>query len=146
MESVDVTAVMLVAVRHSPNLWTIKARIINVVEKVPAERALIGCLVDLTYRGTLLPHLALKVGLLIRVGIPLVDAERHLDLIAEGNDPFVAPPLVFEALVLRPMTEPCVRVPLSLLRELRSQEFRAESVRSALVHAWTEDRKPATDA
>ena len=43
--------------------------------------------------------------------------------------------------IIRPMDEPCVRVPLSILKELRGQESGIEYSRRALVRTWSEDRR-----
>ena len=37
---------------------------------------------------------------------------------------------------IQPVSEPCVRVPLSVLRELRGQEGTIEATRSAIVSVW----------
>ena len=37
---------------------------------------------------------------------------------------------------IQPVHEPCVRVPLSVLRELRGQEGTTEAARSAIVSVW----------
>jgi hypothetical protein len=119
--------------------WAVDAIIAGVVAKVPAERALMGQRMHLRYDGVLLAQLALKRGILFQVQAPLALVNAALDLIAEGKEA----PLRFQPLFIRPMAEPCVRVPLSLLRELRGQEIGTEYSRRALVSLW--DAKDAND-
>ena len=112
--------------------WGIQALIAGVVAKAPAERALIGQRMSLVYDGVLLAQLALKRGILFRVQMPLALANEALDRLALGEPTAIK----FQPLFIRPMEEPCVRVPLSLLRELRGQEIGTEYSRRALVSLW----------
>jgi hypothetical protein len=92
------------------------------------------------YRGPLLPKMVLRSGILCRTEMPLDVANRALDeLAADGT-----PTALFEPRLVRPLSEPCVRVPLSLLRELRGQEPSTDRQRIALVRAWGDDRKTGT--
>ena len=118
----------------------LKARIAQVLSRVTAERALIGFEVESIMDGFVLPGLPLRPGVLVKALIPLEIVDKALDQIAEG-----APPkLEIPSTSLRCMTEPCARVPLSLLRELRGQEATTEMARRALVKVWAEDRKTGT--
>lgn len=127
--------------------WVVGARVVRVDARVPAERALVGCRLRVSFIGTLLPGLVLRPGILCVVGVPLALAEQALDEIAEERrDPLDGEPLAFSTQVVRPLAEPCVRVPLSLLRELRGQEATTENVRRALVHVWSEDRRTGSAA
>lgn len=117
--------------------WTVDARIVNVVTRFSAEMALVGLPLRVEYAGYLLPRMSLRSGLLFRVGIPISVAEGALDAVAEGKEPVVA----CTATNVKSMAEPCVRVPLSLLKELRGQEARGERSRQALVRTWSEDRR-----
>jgi hypothetical protein len=115
----------------------IKGRIVEVRAKISAEKALTGATVNVKYSGVLLPYMILKIGILFRLNIPLEQANAALDEVAEGKDPVIA----VEPELIRPMSEPSARVPLSLLRELRGQELGTELSRRALVKAWSEDRR-----
>lgn len=136
---VDVVAAVIEARRDGE--WKIRARVISVEAQVPAEHALIGLPLTITFGRTPHSDIVLKPGILFRVGIPVEIAEGVLDAIAAEDDAtadkFQA---VFEAEMLRPMAEPCVRIPLSLLKALRSQEPRAEASRQALLMLWAKDR------
>jgi hypothetical protein len=125
--------------RPSPagTVWTIEARIVSVNAKVPAEAALVGLLMKVDYVGYLLPRMSVRSGLLFRAALPLEVAEAALDQVAKDNEPVIT----CQVSEIRPMAEPCVRVPLSLLRELRGQEARAEMSRRSLVKTWGEDRR-----
>lgn len=131
----DVSAMSLSDGRRTWKRWAVRALIEGVVAKVPAERALIGQRMRLTYDGVLLAQLALKRGILFRVQMPLLLANAALDRLAQGNPTTIE----FQPLFIRPMEEPCVRVPLSLLRELRGQEIGTEYSRRALVSLWNGD-------
>ena len=123
-DAVDVVAVIIDATRkhiERKHQWTIKARVVRVVAQVPAEKALTGLVLNITYNGPLVPNLSIHPGILFRVSIPLADAEKALDEVA--------------------MPEPCARVPLSLLQELRGQEAGTEFSRRAIMRFWSEDRR-----
>jgi hypothetical protein len=81
--------------------------------------------------------MVLKAGILFRLGLPIESANLALDEIADGKNSV----LKVQPDLIRPMAEPSVRVPLSLLRELRGQEAGMEMSRRALVKAWSEDRR-----
>lgn len=121
----------------------IKGRIIDVSAQVLGERALVGSVVQISYSGNLLPNMVIKVGILFRVSLPLETANAALDDIANGVPPEYT--ISFTPNLIRPMTEPCVRVPLSLLRDLRGQESFAEMTRRALIKTWSEDRRTGKD-
>lgn len=136
----DVVAVIIDATRKHidrKHQWTIKARIVRVVAQVPAEKALTGLVLNITYNGPLVPNLSIHPGILFRVSIPLVDAEKALDEVGAEKLPEIA--LVPD--ILKAMPEPCARVPLSLLQELRGQEAGTEFSRRALMRFWSEDRR-----
>ena len=145
---VDVVAVIIDATRKHVDRkqhWTMKARIVRVVAKVPAEKALTGLVLNISYTGPLVPNLSIHPGILFRVSIPLVEAEKALDEVAAEKQPEIA----LTPDILKAMPEPCARVPLSLLQELRGQEAGTEFSRRALMRFWSEDRRtgktPATD-
>ncbi len=145
---VDVVAVIIDAARRHVDRkqhWRIKARIVRVVAQVPAEKALTGLVLNIAYSGPLVPHLSIHPGILFRVSIPLADAEKALDGVAENQ----APEIALTPDILKAMPEPCARVPLSLLQELRGQEAGTEFSRRALMRFWSEDRRtgkaPASD-
>ncbi len=145
---VETVAVLLRTEKLGPKHWALEARIVQVSAKVAAERALVGVVLKMDFTGPMLPHLALKPNVLVRVGVPLDVAERALDAIATtGEEPLGEKGIEvqFHALQLRPMAEPCPRVPLSLLRELRGQEASTEMQRRALIYVWSKDRRPAKD-
>lgn len=127
-----ISATQLSDGRRTWKRWSVQALIASVVAKAPAERALIGQRMSLVYDGVLLAQLALKRGILFRVQMPLALANEALDKLALGQPTAVK----FQPLFIRPMEEPCVRVPLSLLRELRGQEIGTEYSRRALVSLW----------
>lgn len=144
-DTVDVAAVIIDATkRHFDRRihWTMKARIVAVAAKVPAEKALTGLLLKIRYNGPLVPNLSIRPGILFKVSIPVSVAEKALDEVAEERYPEIA----VEPEILKAMPEPCVRVPLSLLRELRGQEIGTEFSRRALVRTWSEDRRTGTAA
>lgn len=136
-ESLVETTVCITDVNRRKKGLLIKGRVVDVRVQASAERALVGTSVDVDYQGVLLPNMVARTGILFRLSIPLAAANEALDAIAEGRTPTieVAPE------VIRPMTEPCARVPLSLLRELRGQEAGTEMSRRALVKVWSEDRR-----
>jgi len=137
---VDVTFLIWNTLRATTQ-WSVSGRIIDVRPQVPAEQALVGVRLVLKYQGTLLPQLALRAGVLCRVELPLAVAESLLDQIANDVLPSDIPPATVRVDVIRPLNEPCVRVPLSRLRELRGQEAGGEMCRRALVDAWSTDRR-----
>lgn len=137
MNDIVDTIVCITEIRRKQDSFNIKARIIDVKAKATAERALIGATVEVSYSGIMLPYMVLKVGILFRLGIPLDIANSSLDEIADGKNPVIK----VQPELIRPMAEPSVRVPLSLLRELRGQEAGMEMSRRALVKAWAEDRR-----
>jgi hypothetical protein len=114
----------------------IEGRVVDVKAMASAERALIGSTLHVRYEGILLPNMILKTGILFRLSIPIDAANAALDSIADGN----AASIIVKPTIIRPMSEPCARVPLSLLRELRGQELGTELSRRALVKTWSEDR------
>ena len=131
------TVVCITEIRRRQDAISIRGRVVDVKAKATAEKALIGSVVEVAYSGIMLPHMIIKVGILFRLGIPLDVANAALDDIADGKDSIVK----VEPDLIRPMAEPSVRVPLSLLRELRGQEAGMEMSRRALVKAWAEDRR-----
>lgn len=142
---VDVSAVIIDASKRHVDRrihWTMKARIVAVAAKVPAEKALTGLLLKIRYNGPLVPNLSIRPGILFKVGIPVPVAEKALDEVAEERYPEIA----VDPEILKAMPEPCVRVPLSLLRELRGQELGTEFSRRALVRTWSEDRRTGNAA
>ena len=137
MDVVEAVVVLTQAERQG-SVWKMQGRIESVRAKASAERALVGLRVSMTYEGRLLPKVYLASGLLTQVDIPLKDAEAALDrLAAEEKDVTIE----FKPVLLKPMAEPCVRVPLSLLRELRGQEAGAETSRRVLVSTWSDERR-----
>lgn len=131
------TTVCITSVSRKRKGTLIKGRIVDVQARAPAEKALVSAPVEVDYQGVLLPNMVVRSGILFRLGIPLEDANQALDLIADGQDPV----LRLSPEVIRPMSEPCPRVPLSLLRELRGQEAGTEMSRRALLKIWSEDRR-----
>lgn len=131
------SVVCITEIRRRHDSVSIRGRIIDVTAKATAEKALIGSSVEVSYAGIMLPYMVLKVGILFRLGLPLDTANLALDEIAEGKSAV----LKVQPELIRPMAEPSVRVPLSLLRELRGQEAGMEMSRRALVKAWSEDRR-----
>lgn len=142
MNLVEVTAVVLHAVPG--DIWTVRAKVVSVVAKVHAEYALVGTQLQLTLskppHPTLVTRGTMKSGILFRVEVPVDVAEHALDLIGNNVD-IDSLVLEFAPTSVRPVAEPCVRVPLSVLRELRSQESTVERTRQALLHAWSQDRR-----
>jgi hypothetical protein len=128
--------VCITSIKRSGDL-VINGRVVDVKAKISAEKALINSTIEVRYNGIMLQNMVLKVGILFRVSIPLEVANNALDKIAEGADHIIS----IEPELIRPMSEPSVRVPLSLLRELRGQELGTEMSRRALVKAWAEDRR-----
>jgi hypothetical protein len=128
--------VCITSIKRSGDL-VINGRVVDVKAKISAEKALINSTIEVRYNGIMLQNMVLKVGILFRVSIPLEVANSALDKIAEGADHVIS----IEPELIRPMSEPSVRVPLSLLRELRGQELGTEMSRRALVKAWAEDRR-----
>jgi hypothetical protein len=139
MTDKPVTVETTVCVTNSKQTATglqIRGRVVDVQAKA-AERALVGTTVIVEYSGILLPNMVIRTGILFRLSIPLDKVNAALDEVAEGKEASisVAPEII------RPMAEPCARVPLSLLRELRGQESGTEMSRRALVKTWSEDRR-----
>lgn len=137
---VDVVAVIIDATRRHidrKHQWTMKARIVRVAAKVPAEKALTGLVLNIIYNGPMVPNLSIHPGILFRVSIPLVQAEKALDDVAAEQQPEIT----LTPDILKAMPEPCARVPLSLLQELRGQEAGTEYSRRALMRFWSEDRR-----
>jgi len=95
----------------------------------------IGLSAEATFTGPLLPKLVLRPGILVRLAIPEAVIGAALEAYASGEAAHV---MRFTTDVLRPMNEPCVRVPITLLRELRGFEARSEYARRALVDACNE--------
>jgi hypothetical protein len=120
--------------------WQLKGRIASVQSRMTAEKALVGFEVVLHHQGSVLPGLPLRPGVLCRAALSLEKVNEALDQIAGGLDVETAT-VVFQPETIRPMAEPCARVPLSLLRELRGQESTTEMTRRALVKVWSEDRR-----
>ena len=121
----------------SQRRWRMQGRITHVQTRVTSEKALVGAEVVLLHEGSVLPGLPLRTGLLCRATISLEEANLMLDQVAELQES----PLEVRPSAIRPMNEPCARVPLSLFRELRGQESNTEMSRRALVKVWSEDRR-----
>jgi hypothetical protein len=152
LNAVDVAAVVIEASKKHVDRqahWTIKARIVRVLgdraPKVSLEQEhwlsinkLTGTIVNLSYSGPILTNLSIRSGILFRLAMPAVEVEKALLAVARDEEPEVS---VKEPEVIRPMNEPCVRVPLSILRELRGQEAGIEYSRRALVRTWSQDRR-----
>jgi hypothetical protein len=138
MNVIDVVeaVVCITSIKKSGD-FVINGRVVDVRAKISAEKALINSTIEVRYKGVILQNMVLKVGILFRVSIPLDVANSALDKIAEGVEHLIS----IEPELIRPMAEPSVRVPLSLLRELRGQELGTEMSRRSLVKAWSEDRK-----
>lgn len=131
-QAVDTTVCIIEAKKRK-----LRVRVVDVHTRVISERALVGSVLDVEYSGVLLPNMILKTGILFRMSVPLDKLNEALDTIANGAEPTI----VLTPEIIRPMAEPCARVPLSLLRELRGQEPNTERVRRALVKTWSEDRR-----
>lgn len=74
----------------------------------------------------------MKKGALFIGNLRLDTLEYLLNCAASDRDPDLQP----ISLDIFPVTEPCVRVPISVLKELRGQEGTIEAARSALVGVW----------
>lgn len=133
--NVDVVA-CIVRLTRRERAAVLDSRIVSVKAEVPAEKALIGSRLLVNYSGVLLPNMVLRTGILFRASIPLADANKALDVVAEHGSAEIQ----ISPDIIRPMAEPCARVPLSLLRELRGQEVGTEMSRRALVKMWSEER------
>lgn len=131
------TTVCITAVERRNKALSITGRIVDLRVRASAERSLVGAAVKVDYQGVMLPNMVTKTGILFRLPIPLDVANQAIDQIADGAEPTIS----VTPDVIRPMTEPCARVPLSILRELRGQEAGTEMSRRALVKVWSEDRK-----
>lgn len=150
MNSLDVIAVVISSSKKHVNRqprWDVSARIVSPVRgpRAPIETApwlsvnkLSGTIVNLQYSGLLLKNLNFRPGILFRFAMSSVDVENALAEVAEGREPEIT---IDSPDIVRPMAEPCVRVPLSILSELRGQEARIEYGRRALVKTWSEDRR-----
>lgn len=149
-EPIDVVAVVISAQKRHVNRkpqWTVKARVIRILSESPklsveSESWLsilkfTGTVVNLTYSGPILKNVSIRPGILFRCSLPQREVEQALEQIAQDE----TPELHVRPEVIRPMAEPCVRVPLSILRELRGQEAGIEYTRRALVQTWSEDRQ-----
>lgn len=121
-----------------PEQTTMLIRIVTVVAQVHAEHALIGLKARVRFPSK--PWLMPKQGLLVRLQLPVDVAEKALDRLAADEDP-ESIEMEFSTTSVKEMNEPCVRVPLSLLRELRAQESVSERSRQALLQAWSRDRR-----
>ena len=93
IEDVDATAVVIRIERSEWRRdWLIHARVISVKAMVSAERALVGVPLHITFAGMLLPHLALKSGLLFRVArrrallVPTGHHHEHAHRHGHGHD------------------------------------------------------------
>ena len=135
--------------------WRVCVRVIDLTGKelpnIPAEGnwfsiySIIGSKLMLKFttnrpRGkdrVLLPNVTLGVGNLARIYLDRADIELVLDKVA-CSDVSVSEVAIEN---IYPCNTPCVRVPLSLLEELRGQEaFRAERARAAIIETWKTDR------
>jgi len=117
---------------------TVTGRIVNVMRaSANAEYALLGYSIKLDYKSSIRQGLVFNPGFLIRTVISMDIVDSFIDKIAAGDTE--EPHIVVDE--IRPINEPCVRVPLSLFMSLRGQEAVAEMQRRALVRAWSEDRK-----
>jgi hypothetical protein len=110
-------------------LWWVSGRIISVIAQAPAERALIGCPVSIRVAQTQKPRVRLQPGFLIRTELPLITVNNALDSIASETPDFT---IKLTDTIIEPMSEPSIRIPLSLLRELRGQEWQTEQSRRVL--------------
>lgn len=151
MSDLFVAAAVLQAERK--RVWDIKARIISVLAddapRLPAGDdtwmsllKIVGSVIEIKYDGSKVKNLVFHPGMLFRIPIPEGAVETSLDQIASGKDCVLS----LTPDILRPMDEPCVRVPLSLLKELRGQEAGIEYSRRALVTTWSKDRKTGHSA
>lgn len=135
-------------------LWTVRGRIVE-IERVTPKKPVgegnwfsvakaIRQLVDIKFttkiperrEKVLLPNVTLKTGNLANVKLTDADLESILDILVSGED------RVHTATVdcIYPMRVPCVRVPLTLLEELRGPYERVDQSRKALIETWRNDR------
>jgi len=148
-EAIEVSAVVLQSSkRHEDRkpIWALRARVIKILSdhpKLPADHGwmsplrFVGTTLNIRYAGTVLHQLRLTPGIVFRLSIPKPDVAVALEQIANDQEPELA----LEPDFIRPMDEPCVRVPLSVLTELRGQEAGIEYARRALVQTWSKDRR-----
>lgn len=124
----------------------INARVISVLSKTPEKARqeswlsitkFSGTKLVLQYNGPIMPKVSLRSGILFRFSLSRAEVETALEAVARDEVPI----LTVEAGLIRPLAQPCVRVPLDLLRELRGQEAITEAARRALVDAWGLDRR-----
>jgi len=151
-KGIEVDAVIILASKGEVRThWDIKARVVRADgPKVSVEQdhwlsmnRLVGTLVNLHYAGPIMKNLSIRSGILFRMSLPVEAVEVALSDIVEGMEPTI---MVTSSEIIRPMAEPCVRVPLSVLRELRGQEAGIESTRRALVKTWSQDRRTGNAA
>lgn len=130
MTTLTVT-VALKEVTSKKSPWTLHGVIVAVETIYPAERGLVGSSVVIQYAGRILPNQVLKQGLLFTVDVPISEVNALLDARVAG-----ALPLHLPVVAISPMKEPCVRVPISLLTELRGQVAATEMSRQAITSIW----------
>lgn len=107
--------------------------IIHVVAQVLSERALIGQRIIFWPKKS--DNIHFHKGFVLSTDLPLALVEPALNtLSAGGSGPFEA-----GALDVFSVAEPCVRVPISLLRMMRGQEAYTERQRAALTSMWDKE-------
>jgi len=152
-KTIDVGAVIVSSDKtrkDGRNHWSVKARIFQIISRQPKVNEdtwmsilnLTGTSLNLSYNGPYIPNMSFRSGIVFRLALSITDVEQALEAAARGE----TPELTVNPEVLRPLSEPCARVPLSILRELRGQEAGIEYSRRALVQAWGEDRKTGDHA
>jgi hypothetical protein len=96
-----------------------------------------GTRLAISYDGPILPKMSIRSGILFRIALDSDTVAQALETVAQGQ----VPTMSIMASVIRPLAQPCVRVPLEMLKELRGQEVSLEMAKLALVDAWETDRK-----
>jgi len=105
--------------------------LIQIDSRLATERALVGCSVDV------LPALDLnmKPGMLFMATVSVEAINAALDELAADREP-----VLYHVGPIALMPEPCIRVPVSLLRELRGQDPWTDASRLALVKPFMKPR------
>lgn len=127
---------LVVVIKDQPSKNVIRGRVVRIDAKAAAEWSLVGLQVRIQFEDAAKPHLVLKSGILVRVTLGIDAVNGIINRIADGSD--------YEELTvtdLRPLNEPCVRIPLSLFSMLRGQDATSEYERRALETAWSQDRR-----
>ena len=146
MKEVVTCLITIIDANNAGGVWMVHGRVVDVDNKVPAETALCGVRVRVMYRGPMKKHLVFKAGIVLQIGIPLPIAEKVLDIIGDGTEPMDIVIEAFEVLAIHLVSEPCARVPISILREMRGFSPKTEMSRRAILQVWSEDRKTGTKA